>query len=89
METKFNANNGFHKQKKKTVNKRILFPIERNSDSTSLNEGFVIKIRFHFSEKMLSRAGISKKTRKKWFPIVGERLLYKKKLHLNLNNGFH
>ena len=25
----------------------------------------------------------------KWFPVVGERLLYKKWLHLNLNNGFN
>ena len=28
-----------------------------------------------------------KKTRKKWFQIVGERLPYKKWFHLNLNNG--
>ena len=27
---------------------------------------------------MLSTAGISKTTHKKWFPIVGDRLLYKK-----------
>ena len=32
---------------------------------------------------------IFKKTGRKWFPIVGERLLYKKWLYLNLNNGFH
>ena len=25
----------------------------------------------------------------KWFPIVGERLLYKKWVHLKFNNGFH
>ena len=47
--------------KKKTVNKRIMFLIARNSVSTSQNEGFVIKIRFHFAEKLLSPAGISKK----------------------------
>ena len=77
------------KKKKKAVNKRILFPIDRNSDSTSQNEGFIKKIRFLFAEKLLSPARISKKSRKKWFPIVGERLLYKIWLHLNLNNGFH
>ena len=47
--------------RKKTVNKRILFLIDRNSDSTSQNEGFVIKIRFHDAEKLLLPAGISKK----------------------------
>ena len=46
--------------RKKAVNKRILFPIDRNSDSTSQNEGFVKKIRFHYAEKLLSPAGISK-----------------------------
>ena len=29
------------------------------------------------------------KTRAKWLPLVRERVLYKKWLHLNLNNGFH
>ena len=75
--------------RKKAANKRILFPIDRNSDSTSQNKGFVKNMRFHCAEKLLSLAGISRKTRKKWLPIVGERLLYKKWLHLNLNNGFH
>ena len=75
--------------RKKAINKRILFRIDRNSDSTSQNEGSVKKICFQYAEKLLSPAGISKKTRKKWLPIVGERLLYKKWLHLNLNNGFH
>ena len=88
METEFRGNNGFHKQKK-VVNKRILFPINRNSNSSSQNEEFVKKIRLHYAEKLLSPGGISKKTRKKWLPIVGERLLCKKWLHLNLNNGFH
>ena len=52
--------------RKKAVNKIILFPIYINSDSTSNNEGFVKKIRFHYAdaEKLLSQAGISKKTRK-------------------------
>ena len=47
--------------RKKAVNKRILFPIDRNSDSNSQNEGFVKKIHFHYAEKLLSLAGISKK----------------------------
>ena len=67
----FRANDGFHKQE-------ILFSIDRNSDSTSQNEGFVKKIGFYYAENLLASAGISKKTRKKWFPTVGERLLYKK-----------
>ena len=64
--------------RKKAVNKIILFPIGRNSNSTSQNEGFVKKISSHYAEKLLSPAGISEKTCKKWLPIVGERLLYKK-----------
>ena len=66
METDFRANNGFHKQKK-TVNKAILFLIDRNSDSNRQNERFVKKIRFYYAEKLLSPAGISKKTRKNGF----------------------
>ena len=52
--------------RKKAVNKIILFPIYINSDSTSNNEGFVKKIRFHYAdaEKLLSPAGISKKHEK-------------------------
>ena len=66
METDFRANNGFHKQKK-PVNKAILFLIDRNSDSNRQNERFVKKIRFYYAEKLLSPAGISKKTRKNGF----------------------
>ena len=88
VEMVFRANNGFHNQQK-AVNKRILFPIDRNSDPTSQNEGFVKRIRFHYAEKLLSPPGISTKARKTWFPIAGEKLLYKKWLHLDLNNGFH
>ena len=61
--------------RKKVVNKRVLFPIGRNSDSSSQNEGFGKKICFHYAENLLSPAGISKKTCKKWLPIVGESLL--------------
>ena len=75
--------------RKKAVNKRTLSPIDRNSDFTSQNESFVEKIRFHYAKKLLSPAEISKKTRKKWFQVVGERLLYKKWLQLKLNNGSH
>ena len=53
--------------RKKAANKRILFPIDRNSDSTSQNEGFVKKTRFHYAEKLLSSAGISKKLVKNGF----------------------
>ena len=37
METDFRAINAFQKQKK-AVNRRILFPLDKNSDSTSQNE---------------------------------------------------
>ena len=47
--------------RKKAVHEIILFPIDINSDSTSQNEGFVKKIRFHYAGKLLSPAGISKK----------------------------
>ena len=76
--------------RKKAANKKMLFPIDRNFDSTSQNEGFVKKTRFHYAEKLLlSPAETSKKklARKKWFQIVWERLPYKKWFHLNLNNG--
>ena len=61
METDFRTNNGFHKQKKKAVNKRIPFPLDKSSDSTSQNIGFLKKIRFPHAENVLSPAGISKK----------------------------
>ena len=51
----------------------ILVSLNKNSDFTSQNEGFVKKIRFHYAEKLLSPEGIYiKKTSRKWFPIVGE-----------------
>ena len=46
-------------RKKAAVNKRILFPIEGLFPSQ--NEGFVKKICFHYVEKLLSLARISKK----------------------------
>ena len=48
--------------RKKAVNKKILFSVDRNFDSTCQNEGFVKKIRFYHAEKLLSSAGISRKT---------------------------
>ena len=48
--------------RKKAVNKKILFSIDRNFESTNQNEGFVKKIRFYYAEKLLSPAGISRKT---------------------------
>ena len=63
--------------RKKAVNERILVPPDKNSDSTSQNERFTKMIGFHYAEKLLSWAGISKKNLRKWFSIVGERLLYK------------
>ena len=40
METDFRANKGVYKQKK-AVNKRILLPVDKNSDLKSHNERFV------------------------------------------------
>ena len=60
--------------KRKAVNKRILLSVDKIFDPTCQNEGFVKKIRFHYAERPLSLGGKSKKTRKKWLPIVGERV---------------
>ena len=71
--------------------KRILFPLNKNFDSTSRNEGFVKKMRFLYAEKLLSPARIYYiyiKRVEDGFSIVGEKVLYKKLVHLNLNNGF-
>ena len=59
VETVISANNGFEKQ----GNKRMLFPLNNNSDYIRQNEGFVKKISFHQAEKQLSTAGISKTNR--------------------------
>ena len=73
METDFRANNGFRKKKKKLLLKRIHFPLNKNSDFASRNEGFVKEIFFQYTEKLLSPAGIYiYRTRRKWFSIVGE-----------------
>ena len=88
METDFGAKMA-STSKKNPIDKIMLFSIDRNSDFTSHNEGFIKNTRFHCAEKLLSPTEISKKTSKDRLKIVGERLLYKKWLHLNLNNGFH
>ena len=58
MAADFRANH-FDKQKK-TVSKRILFTLDKNP--INQDEGFAKKIRFHYTEKMLLPAGISKKS---------------------------
>ena len=45
-------------RRKKAVSKRILFLQNENFDSTSRNDGFVKKIRFHCAKKLLSPEGI-------------------------------
>ena len=47
--------------RKKAVNKRILFPIDKSSDSTNQNEGFVKKICFHYAKKLLAPTEVSNK----------------------------
>ena len=59
------------RSRRKPVIKRILFPIDSNSDSTSQNEGLVKKIHLHYSEKLLSSATISRKSRKNGFQYQG------------------
>ena len=51
--------------RKKAVNKRILFPIEKRSDSTNQNEAFVKKICFHYAKKLLAPTEVSKKNTQK------------------------
>ena len=60
METDFRASIG-STSREKAINRIILFPIDGNSDSTNHNEGFAKKIRFHYTEKLLSPVEISKK----------------------------
>ena len=52
VEADIRVNNGFHKQE----NKRILFPLDKNSDSISQKEEFVKKTRVHYAEKLFSPA---------------------------------
>ena len=46
VETDFSAK-WFSQEERKAVNKRIVFPLNKNSDATSRNEGFLKKIDFH------------------------------------------
>ena len=45
---------------KKVVNKRTLFSLDRNFDSTSQNERLIKKILSHHAEKLLPLVEISK-----------------------------
>ena len=65
----------FHKQElpppnskgfNKALNKKILFPLDRKSVSTSRNEEFVKK-RLHLTESMFSQPGISDQWKKLFF----------------------
>ena len=53
------SGNGFYSQQcflqeeRKAVNQRILFSLNKKSDSIRRNEGFVRKIRFQYAEKLL------------------------------------
>ena len=67
-----------------------MFPLNKNSNSISRNEGFLKKSPFSLSRtNVLTGRNMYIKTRRKWFPVVGKRTLDKKELHLNLNNGFN
>ena len=46
---------------KKAVSKRILFLLDKNSESISYNEGLAKKMRFNYAEKLLSLRGYSVK----------------------------
>ena len=47
------------RKKRKAVNKRIIFPLNKNCDSNIQSEGFVkkIRLRFHYGKKLLLPAG--------------------------------
>ena len=61
---------------------KLLIPSARTRDSLKRSVSTMRKSCFHRVEYLQTN-------RRKWFPIVGERLFYKRWLHLNLNNGFH
>ena len=85
VETDVRANNGFHKQKIKEYclhHTQILSPSARMRDSLKRFVFTTQKSFFHRLEYLNTNP-------RKWFPVVGERLLFTKWLHLNLNNGFH
>ena len=54
-------------QQKKALNKSTSFIINRKSISTSQNEGFVKKIRFHWTEKLLPFELVSEKIKENGF----------------------
>ena len=46
------------KEERKAVHKRMLFPLNKKSDSANRDEGLVKKIHLHYAGKLLSAAGI-------------------------------
>ena len=84
----------FHKQEllplnfkgfNKALKKKILFPLDRKSVSTSRNEEFVQK-RFHLTENMFSQPGISDQWKKLFFTSQKNSFYQEQKL---FDNGFH
>ena len=62
----------FPQAEKIAVNKRILFPLDKNTDSTSRNEGFFYKKYVLTTRKnCFHRQEYLQITRGKWFPMVG------------------
>ena len=56
-----------------------MFPLNKNSNSISRNEGFLKKSPFSLSRtNVLTGRNMYIKTRRKWFPVVGKRTLDKK-----------
>ena len=72
----------------KAVNKRLLFSIGRNSDSPARMKDSLKKYVSTTQKSCFRRQEYLKQPVKNGFQQQ-ERLLHKKWLHLNLNNGFH
>ena len=71
----------------KALNKKILFPLDGKSVSTSRNEDFVKK-RFHLTEKLFSQAGISDKWKKLSFNSQ-KNSFYSEQRSFSLKIGLH
>ena len=72
VETDFRANNGVHK-KKKAVNKIILFPITEIVIPQARRNDSLKRYVFTTPKSCHQQKNNKKKSRKKWFQIVGER----------------
>ena len=55
--------------RKRSLNKRIIFPLNKNYDSTSRNEGFITKM-FPLHRKTAFKGRNVYKTRRKWFSLA-------------------